>query len=297
MPTHAFTLKCPRYYSLKETCHAHGWHELAPFSWDAKRGELRTALFAGTQAVDVLCVQDRNQIALTVTSHERLSPAERDAVAASMRRCLDLDRDIAELLAHAKRSEPEFEKLLRGGAGRMLRAPTLWEDAAKTLYTTNCTWGLTIKMAQASCAEAFAPHAPSGARPFPAPDAFARHTPAKLKAMIPAGYRAAYLHALAIRFASDADSVHRMETSDMPVDDAYELAKGFFGFGPYAASHLLVMAGHFGRIPVDTVVTSFLKKAYRVRKVDSFITRHYGPWGRQRWWAMRLDQIRHHRRK
>ena len=41
---------------------------------------------------------------------------------------------------------PRFAWIARRGAGRILRAPTLFEDAVKVLATTNCTWGLTKLM-------------------------------------------------------------------------------------------------------------------------------------------------------
>jgi hypothetical protein len=31
-------------------------------------------------------------------------------------------------------------------AGRLLVSPTVWEDLAKTLLTTNTTWGATVQM-------------------------------------------------------------------------------------------------------------------------------------------------------
>ena len=35
------------------------------------------------------------------------------------------------------------------GAGRMLRAPTVFEDVVKTICTTNCTWAATVRMVSA----------------------------------------------------------------------------------------------------------------------------------------------------
>jgi 3-methyladenine DNA glycosylase/8-oxoguanine DNA glycosylase len=35
------------------------------------------------------------------------------------------------------------------GAGRMLRSPTVFEDVVKTICTTNCAWGATVRMVNA----------------------------------------------------------------------------------------------------------------------------------------------------
>ena len=74
---------------------------------------------------------------------------------------------------------------------------------------------------------------------------------------MPVGYRADYLHSLAGRFASGG-GLARIDDSGLCFEDAYKLARSLRGFGDYAASHLLIMAGHFNNIPVDTVVTGFL---------------------------------------
>ena len=71
------------------------------------------------------------------------------------------------VLKAAENAGAEYVQLIRKGAGRLLRSPTLWEDAAKTLFTTNCTWALTRKMCEAVCSRAFIEPAPSGRYPFP----------------------------------------------------------------------------------------------------------------------------------
>ncbi|HEY6064545.1 MAG TPA: hypothetical protein VIY96_00220, partial [Thermoanaerobaculia bacterium] len=55
------------------------------------------------------------------------------------RRVFSLDLD----LSSARRSfahEPVLAGALARRCGRMLRAPTLFEDAVKMLFTTNCSW-------------------------------------------------------------------------------------------------------------------------------------------------------------
>ena len=212
-------------------------------------------------------------------------------ILASTRRSLDLERDATELYAAARAAGPDYEKLVRTGAGRTLRGLTLWEDATKTLFTTNCSWSLTVKMAQAACSAKFVPASPSGQFPFPQPKAFSRHTADELRQALPVGYRAGYLRSLAIRFETDR-GLALLDNGGVPFDKAYRLARSLHGFGDYAASHLLIMAGMFDNIPVDTVVTGFLKRTHGARKVESFAERKYHHWGRNRWWGLKLDQMR-----
>jgi 3-methyladenine DNA glycosylase/8-oxoguanine DNA glycosylase len=291
MPTHTHMLNIPASYSLFATCHAHGWMYLAPFEWDDEREELKLAALAGRHAVDVVCAQGKRGIRVSITSGRRLSNDGTDRLLTAIRRTLDLDRETTQLAAVARKAGSDFTRLLRNGAGRMLRGLSLWEDAAKTLFTTNCSWALTVKMAEAACSEKFGSPAPSGRFPFPPPEVFTGRSHPELKKLMPVGYRAEYLHAVATRFATDP-SLLKMDNGGVDPDDAYELARSLRGFGDYAASHLIIMAGHFHRIPVDTVVTNFLTEAYRTRNARGFAERHYRAWGKYRWWGLKLDQMR-----
>jgi N-glycosylase/DNA lyase len=290
MSTQIHALNVPAHYSLYGTCHAHGWKYLAPFVWNDEHEELSFAARAGKQSVDLVCSQDKKRIHVAVTSLHRLRASEATHLLTTVRRALDMDREMTPLIEAAQKAGPQFVRLLRSGAGRMLRGMSLWEDAAKTLFTTNCTWALTVKMTEAACSEKFGSPTPSGRFPFPPPEVFAARSHAELKKLIPVGYRAEYLHALATRFATDANLL-KMDDGGADPDDAYELARTLRGFGDYAASHLIIMAGYFHRIPVDTVVTNILIEAYRTRNARSFAERHYRTWGKYRWWGLKLDQM------
>ena len=63
------------------------------------------------------------------------------------------------------------------------------------------------------------------------------------------------------------------------------------GFADYATAHLLVLAGYYNEIPIDTVIVSYLKKNHRVRKPKSFIDRHYRRWGKYKWWGLKLEKM------
>jgi len=291
MPIEKISLIPPRHYSLRHTIHAHGWYQLAPFRWDEKRGELEFPVLNGAEAIDVSVRQNR-KIDVALTSHRRLSAKARSIVIERVRRSLDLDADTRELLDAAHAAGENYAQMIRGGAGRRHRGATLWEDAAKTLFTTNCTWGLTIKMAEAACTERFSVASPAGRFPFPAPEALLKHDAAALKAMMPVGYRAGFLRALSENFAADP-GLKNLESPGTAHDDAYAAVNALDGFGPYATGHLLMMAGHFHHIPIDTVATSFVRKAFGARNAESFIRRRYAKWGRFRFWGFRLDQIVH----
>ena len=260
------------------TSHAHGWKYLAPFSWKDDAHTLRFAVMVDECPIDIECCQSKSDIQALISSHTALAAEQLDEIRVMIRRTLCLDIDTLRLLEKAEKVGPEFAKLIINGAGRMLRSPTLWEDAAKTLFTTNCTWALTRKMCDAFCSEKFSPATPCGTYPFPLPKTIVEYSPEKLKRIVPVGYRAGYVTALAHCFTADP-CLCNLETDGLDYRSADGIVRNLKGFADYACAHLLVLAGYFDKIPIDTTVISFLKENYRVRKPHSFVVRHYRKWG------------------
>lgn len=282
--------ECPEFYDLYMTCHAHGWKNLSPFSWDYEENVLRFAALVENQPIDMVAKQSGGTCKVTLTSQQKLDRSSKSKAKAIISRSLGLDIDISELLSLAKKTGSEYVKLITKGAGRLLRAPTLWEDAAKTLFTTNCSWFLTQKICDSACSETFVHPAPSGAFPFPSPDKIAGYEADQLKQLMPVGYRAVYLKPLSEIFMNDP-TFEGVETNGFDYKSADELVRGLKGFADYATAHLLILAGYYNEIPIDTVVVSYLKRNHRVRKPKSFINRHYRKWGKYKWWGFKLEKM------
>src|SRR4029077_17517920 len=83
-----------------------------------------------------------------------------------------------------------------GGAGRMLRTPTVFEAAVKTICTTNVAWSATVRMVNALVDNLGKPAA-TGARTFPTAEAMASVPESFYRETVRTGYRSAYVHALA----------------------------------------------------------------------------------------------------
>ncbi len=285
-----FKFDCPEFYDLHTTCHAHGWKNLAPFSWDDDNKALRFAVGVDGASMDIEVKQNGDVLEASATSHEKLKRSALNDVKAALQRSLGLEMEVSEILKRARKAGPAYVALIEKGAGRLLRAPTLWEDAAKTLFTTNCSWSLTKKMCDSVCSERFSSPTPSGAYPFPPPRKLAELSSEELKKRIPVGYRAGYLSALAKRFVRDP-FLEDLETAGFDYGAADKIVRRSNGFADYASAHLLVLAGYFQKVPIDTVVVSYLKRNHRVRKPASFIKRHYGKWGPYRWWGFKLEKM------
>ena len=282
--------ECHKFYDLYTTCHAHGWKNLSPFSWDYGKNVLRFAALVENQSIDIAVKQSGETGRVTLTSHQKLDRSSTSKAKAIISRSLGMDIDTSELLSLAKKTGPEYVKLITKGAGRLLRSPTLWEDAAKTLFTTNCSWSLTQKICNSACSETFVHPAPSGAFPFPSPDKIASYEADQLKQLMPVGYRAVYLKLLSEIFMNDP-TFEKIETNGFDYKSADKLVRGLKGFADYATAHVLILAGYYNEIPIDTVVVAYLKRNHRVRKPKSFINRHYRKWGKYKWWGFKLEKM------
>jgi N-glycosylase/DNA lyase len=164
--------------------------------------------------------------------------------------------------------------------GRLLAAPTVWEDLAKTLATTNTTWSGTVTM----CQRLTRLGAPASDIPcFPAPEEVAALAPERLAAATKLGYRAVYLHELATAIANGDLDVEAWRDSDLTTDELYQKLTALKGFGRYAAGNMLRLLGRHERLAIDTVVHKMFRERMNGGAVatDQEIEAHYrrfDPW-------------------
>ena len=260
------------------------------FSWDDATHSLIYSVNLDGRAVDITASQNESVIVATVTSNSKLSCDDEQAISVMIVRSLSLDFNTGVLLKGARSAGDEYVRLIEAGAGRLLRAPTLWEDAAKTLFTTNCSWALTRKMCASLCSEVFSEKSPSGRYPFPGPETLPGYDPEKLRNMVPLGYRAEYLLELARAFVADPQ-LGGIETNHHSYTEAFARLNALKGFGEYATRLLLLLTGYFDKVPIDTVVIAYLKKNHNFRKPESFIQRRYRKWGKYQWWGLKLEKM------
>ena len=261
---------------------SHGWYDLPPFSWDEERGRLSFAfLHDGAPATVVLSARAGG----VGVSSAAPAAAARRVVA----RVLDLGTDLAPFHALcAARREEGFGWMADRGAGRILRAPTLFEDAVKVLCTTNCSWALTRAMVARMTA--------SFGRGGTFPDApFLASLPEKrLRDELKLGYRAPFLCAFATRVASGDLDLATWEDPALPDTAVIERIRAEKGFGPYAAETLLRLLGHHGHLGLDSWSRKKVAELrFRGRAVkDARVARLYAPFGRFAGLAFWLDVTR-----
>ena len=178
-------LGLPPGFSFDAVVRSHGWYDLPPFSYDAGLGTLKTVA-AGPTA---WTFRARNG-GLEITG----PGGDARSARAMARRIFSLDVELSQFGA-ALAEQAGLRRALARGGGRMLRAPTLFEDAVKMLLTTNCSWAATRGMVERLVAL-------SGDGAFPGPGKLARMTPAALRNKVRCGYRAGALSRSSRRVAS-----------------------------------------------------------------------------------------------
>ena len=138
------------------------------------------------------------------------------------------------------------------GAGRMLAAPTVFEEVVKTICTTNCSWAATERMVKA-LVETLGTAGDDGGRTFPTAEQMAQAPPSVYRERVRAGYRARYLLECAQIVASGTVTLEELRDPELTDEEVERRLLFLPGVGPYAVSHLMLTAlGRYHRLVLDS---------------------------------------------
>lgn len=247
----------------------------------------RTHRLSGGRVVQ-MTIRDAGSDAVAVEVQGELTSSEAEELASAVRRIFQLDLDLSEFY-EALEGRERYQWVEQHGAGRLLRAPTVWEDLAKTLLTTNTTWAMTRAMVKRLTSLGDA--GDENRHAFPVPEQVAALSPDELDARVRAGYRSGYLHELAKRIAAGDVDVEAWATNELTADELYAQITALKGFGPYAAGAVLKLLGKFDRLALDSAARSMFAREFAQgeRPLDAAITAHYEPYGKWRGLVMWMD--------
>jgi N-glycosylase/DNA lyase len=243
---------------LARTLNSHGFAELAPSSLDETANTLHvTVRVPGARPRRIgIGPGDSISTARIEVMGPAAGPRVRAAALEGAAHVLRLDHDLSgfyELIA----ADPDLAWAARG-SGRMLRSPTVFEDVVKTICTTNCSWGATVRMVNALVSSLGEP-AIGGDGPltnaFPTPSAMAAAPERFYRDEVRAGYRSPYLIELARRVAGggvDLESLAVPGPDTLPDDDVERMLLDLPGIGPYAAAHVMMTLGRNSRLILDS---------------------------------------------
>ena len=268
---------------LWRTIVSHGVASLPPADVDEGARVMRVTLpVAGAKPRTVEIRQGRKGKARVNVLGPGFGARTRTGIAASVRTVLNLDEDLSPLYDVAA-TDADLS-WITVGAGRMARGASVFEDVVKTICTTNCTWSATQRMVGALVADLGEPSAGGHGRAFPTPEAMAASPEKFYREVARAGYRGAYLQALAASVVDgslDLEALAGSSPEELPDDDLAKLLLALPGVGPYAAAHIMMLIGRHSRLILDSWTRPKYARVNGGRKAtDRQIERRFRRYGR-----------------
>jgi 3-methyladenine DNA glycosylase/8-oxoguanine DNA glycosylase len=267
---------------LWRTLVSHGIAQLPPAELDEPARSLRTTLRLRRGRPRTIVVgQDGATRARVDVLGPRLGQAAAEELLAGVRGMLNLDEDLSGFYRMAA-ADPLLA-WVTGGAGRMLRSPTVFEDVVKTICTTNCAWSATVRMVTALVERLGERSAGGFGVAFPTPAAMAAAPPAFYRDVVRAGYRGAYLRTLAAAVAGgevDLEALRRTPPEELPDEAVAAQLLALPGVGPYAAAHVMMLLGRHSRLVLDAWTRPTYARVNGRKAADATIMRRFRRYGR-----------------
>lgn len=278
-------------FSFKRTAISHGWYDLPPFELNQETWTLTRVIDLGKGRPVTVAISEGKR-AVKVNVARSVGPRAIDKITRDVRHMLRLDDDMTHFY-NAVAHDADFSWIASSGAGRLLRAPMVFEDLVKMICTTNCSWSLTDKMIN-SLVDALGRESSVGRRTFPSPEMMTSMSEKFYRDEMRAGYRAPYLKELAERVASGDIDVESWLTSELPTADLKREMKRVKGVGDYAAENMLKLVGRYDGLALDSWVRGkFARMHNGARKTsDKKIERYYSRFVEWRGLAVWCDMTR-----
>ena len=262
---------------LWRTFSSHGVAALPPQVLDEEEHTLESTLLLPRGRARTIRIRAGRRGRALVEAAGRVSAADGAVIAETVAHMLRLDADLSPFYEVAG-SDPDLSWAARG-AGRMLRSPTVFEDVVKTVCTTNCAWGGTVRMVTALVDNLGVP-ARTGLRTFPSAAAMADAGEGFYRDVARAGYRGAYLRALAENVASGALDLEELNDQEVPDDEVEQRLLALPGVGPYAAAHVMLTSlGRYHRLVLDSWTRPTYAKLAGRKASDKTIERKFRRYG------------------
>lgn len=288
------TIPAPPGFHFWRTVYSHGWCDLPPFAHDPNARTLSRVLGLKDGSIVATTLRSSGKaVRVEVTSAHRLTALQKQDIRQQLAACLRLDDDLRAFHRDARRY-PHYRWIARAGAGRLLRAPTVFEDVVKMICTTNCSWSLTRIMVR-NLVECFGRKFDASLAAFPTPEAIAGSSERYLRTEIKSGYRSPYLLELAEKVAAGRLDIEAWRTLPLSSEELFKQVSAVKGIGPYAAANILKLLGRYDYLGLDSWVRAQYARLHRNGQAvkDSTIEKHYAALGRWRGLFFWLEMTRH----
>jgi len=260
------------------TIASHGVAELPPNHLDLEARVLETTLPVRRGARTIRLKKRRGKLRIEAVA-DSVGERERNALTRTVAHMFRLDENLFDFYNLVK--EDGELSWCAVGAGRMLRAPTVFEDVVKTICTTNTAWSGTRKMTTA-LVENLGVKAPGGRRTFPSAAAMAEADDAFYREVVRAGYRGPYLKTLASDVADGRIDLEALNDPELPDAEVAERLLALPGVGPYAAAHVMLTSlARYSRLVLDSWTRPTYAKLAGARSAlkDATIERRFKRYG------------------
>ena len=289
----SFVIPTSEQFDFRRTVLSHGWLMLPPFSWDEESGSLSYVYQSAAGAILRLLMREADGDVVVALPDCRGLTVELEAdLRAAVTHMLNINWDLSAFYAGMK-AHAGYDWLEAERRGRILISPSLWEDLAKVLLTTNCSWSQTANMCGQLCQLGAAHPTLEGCHAFPPAERIAEMEFDRFADRVRAGYRSAYLHELATKIADGEvipDDWLELDSTSM-----FQAVKSLKGFGDYAAGTVVRMYGHFDKIAIDTACHAMFAERHNsgVKGSNNEIKAHYARFGSWAGLVMWMDIMRH----
>ena len=286
-----FSIPAPPSFSFKRTAISHGWYDLPPFDLNQQSWVLRRVIDLGESPPVTVAIKEGKQTVKVKVSRAIVKRAG-TKITRDVRHMFRLDDNMTAFYDAVSR-DPDFSWIASSGAGRLLRAPTVFEDLVKMICTTNCSWALTRTMVD-GLTNTLGSESNDGRRAFPTPEAMAVMPEKFYRDEVRAGYRSPYLKELADRLASGELEVEGWTSSELPTPELKRQIKRVKGVGDYAAENILKLVGRYDGLALDSWVRGkFARTRNGARAAsDKKIARYYTRFGEWRGLVLWCDMTR-----
>ncbi|MBI2376169.1 MAG: Fe-S cluster assembly protein HesB [Deltaproteobacteria bacterium] len=268
------THQLPAPFDLRLVIKSHGWVDLPPFRASEDARTLWRPVRAKGRVEAARIHQAAPGAPLEIESPEAALPV--------VRRMLALEADL-EGLSRLARAEERLEWIALGGAGRLLRGATLFEDLLKILLTTNTTWSATRRMTERVMA--LGPF-----EDFPEPSELADVSEDRWRSEVKVGYRTRSARNLVSEFLEG--SIDEQDLLTMPTPAVWRRLSQLDGFGPYAVGQALRLLGRHDHLALDSWCRARFAELTGKPRSDQEIERAYESYGAHRGIVMWLDLTR-----
>jgi 3-methyladenine DNA glycosylase/8-oxoguanine DNA glycosylase len=264
---------------------SHGVAELAPNQVQLQSKLLETTLPVRSGARTVRLTDQGGKLRIEATAG-RIGAQAQERLSRIVAHMFRLDEDLSGFYEVCVDDDLAW---CARGAGRMLRAPSVFEDVVKTICTTNTAWSGTRKMTNA-LVDNLGVEAPGGGRTFPTPESMAAVDESFYRDVVRTGYRGPYLKKLATDVAEGTIDLEQLNDPALSDEEAAAQLLALPGVGPYAAAHVMLTSlGRYSRLVLDSWTRPTYRKLSGARSAlkDATIERRfkrYGEWAGLAFW-------------